>query len=60
MDAKVEDLGNLLLKMWGIPRPNLLISVFGGHSKFDSKKMGKSLRYSLISNSKLSVVSLLN
>ncbi|XP_063680847.1 transient receptor potential cation channel subfamily M member-like 2 isoform X3 [Bolinopsis microptera] len=40
MDVKVEDLGNLLLKMWGIPRPNLLISVFGGHSKFDSKKMG--------------------
>ena len=41
-DVDVEKLGNLLLDMWAIPRPNLLISVFGGHSKFDSKKLSES------------------
>ncbi|XP_063680838.1 transient receptor potential cation channel subfamily M member 2-like isoform X3 [Bolinopsis microptera] len=39
MEVDVVELGNLLLDKWAMPLPNLLISVFGGHSKFDSKKM---------------------
>ncbi|KAL5258667.1 hypothetical protein ACHWQZ_G009211 [Mnemiopsis leidyi] len=38
-DVEIEKLGDLFLKRWAIPSPNLLISVFGGHSKFDSKKL---------------------
>lgn len=41
MDVDVKKLGDLLLNNWAIPRPNLLISIFGGHSKFDSKKIGE-------------------
>ena len=41
IDVEVEKLGDMLLKRWAIPKPNLLISVFGGHSKFDSKKLSK-------------------
>ena len=37
----VADLGTLLLRKWCLPDPNLLISVFGGHSKFDSKVIGR-------------------
>ena len=43
MDVKVDKLGDLLLRKWAIPRPNILISVFGGHAKFDSKKLSKLL-----------------
>ncbi|KAL5258514.1 hypothetical protein ACHWQZ_G009114 [Mnemiopsis leidyi] len=39
MEVDVADLGTLLLDKWAMPLPNLLISVFGGHSKFDSKKI---------------------
>ena len=40
MEVDIAELGTLLLDKWAMPLPNLLISVFGGHSRFDSKKMG--------------------
>lgn len=42
VETKIANLTDLLLNKWSLPFPNLLISVFGGHSKFDSSLMGES------------------
>ena len=45
IDTDVGKLSDLLLNRWQLPKPNLLMSVFGGHGKFDSTEIGEWLRF---------------
>ena len=33
-------LADLLIKKWSLQSPNMILSVFGGHSKFDVNTIG--------------------
>ena len=40
MDTEYSLLADLLIKKWSLQSPNMILSVFGGHSKFDANTIG--------------------